>query len=129
VELPSETNVRSPRLLSLSFAPLTVILSADILGSTDQTTAISYITSQISTFNDSLKALNLDKTIPIGTADAGSVYTSTIATGVDEYLANVHPWFGGVNISDAAGWTCALSPFLFPAFPLASFSCFHRALH
>lgn len=20
-------------------------------------------------------------------------------------MANVHPWFGGVNIADAAGWT------------------------
>ncbi|GAA5878213.1 hypothetical protein JCM8547_003158 [Rhodosporidiobolus lusitaniae] len=76
-----------------------------ILGQTDQATAITYINSQVAAFNESLLALNLGKKILVGTADAGSVYTATLAEGIDAYYANVHPWFGGVNIDDAAGWT------------------------
>ncbi|GAA6025557.1 hypothetical protein JCM10207_008897 [Rhodosporidiobolus poonsookiae] len=70
-----------------------------------RSTAISYIQQLIQSFNSSLQSLNLGKHIPVGTADAGSVYTTELATGIDIYLANVHPWFGGVPIDQAAGWT------------------------
>ncbi|GAA5972063.1 hypothetical protein JCM11641_002479 [Rhodosporidiobolus odoratus] len=76
-----------------------------ILDQTNKATAISYITQQVADFNTSLLALNLGKHIPVGTADAGFVYNTTLAEGIDEYLANVHPWFGGVPIDQAAGWT------------------------
>ncbi|BGP17622.1 hypothetical protein JCM10213_001273 [Rhodosporidiobolus nylandii] len=76
-----------------------------ILNAATKATAISYITEQIASFNKSLLALDLGKHIPVGTADAGSEYTATLAAGIDEYLANVHPWFGGVPIDQAAGWT------------------------
>ncbi|UZJ56571.1 hypothetical protein CBS101457_005891 [Exobasidium rhododendri] len=51
-----------------------------------------------------LKGMNLTKTIPVGTADAGSMITTTLAAGSDYVMANVHPWFGGVPIDQAAGW-------------------------
>ncbi|GAA6028679.1 hypothetical protein JCM8097_007343 [Rhodosporidiobolus ruineniae] len=70
-------------------------------------TAVTTIKTQITDFKTNLAALNLGKDIPVGTADAGSIYTTSsgLATGIDFYFANVHPWFGGVNINDAAGWT------------------------
>ncbi|GAA5898552.1 hypothetical protein JCM6882_007813, partial [Rhodosporidiobolus microsporus] len=67
--------------------------------------AITYIKEQIVNFNESLLALNLGKHVPVGTADAGSAYTADLATGIDFFMANVHPWFGGVPIDEAAGWT------------------------
>lgn len=51
-----------------------------------------------------LQGMNLPKTLPVGTADAGSMITTTLATGSDYVMANVHPWFGGVPIDEAAGW-------------------------
>ncbi|CAK9785240.1 unnamed protein product [Cutaneotrichosporon oleaginosum] len=52
-----------------------------------------------------VQALGLSKTLPIGTGDAGSLFSKTLAEGVDFYMANVHPWFGKVPIDQAAGWT------------------------
>jgi exo-beta-1,3-glucanase (GH17 family) len=51
-----------------------------------------------------LAGMNLTKTIPVGTADAGSMITTSLSTGSDYVMANVHPWFGGVPIDQAAGW-------------------------
>lgn len=42
---------------------------------------------------------------PIGTSDLGSKWTSTLASAVDVVMANVHPFFAGVNASYAATWT------------------------
>ena len=44
------------------------------------------------------------KYVPIGTADAGSMITTQLATGADYVMANVHPWFGGLPVDQAAGW-------------------------
>lgn len=52
-----------------------------------------------------LKALNLDKVIPLGTADAGSAVTEELCAGADFVMANVHPWFGSVAVDEAAAWT------------------------
>ncbi len=52
-----------------------------------------------------VKALNLGKSIPLGTSDAGSSASLTLMEGIDFFQANVHPWFGNVSIDDAAAWT------------------------
>ena len=44
-------------------------------------------------------------TMPIGTADAGSMFTATVAVGVDYFMANVHAWFAGTLVQDGPGWT------------------------
>lgn len=67
--------------------------------------AISSITTKVAQFKQDLEALNLPKTLPVGTADAGSMVSTTLTAGVDYFMANVHPWFGGLNINQAAGWT------------------------
>ncbi|CDR88960.1 uncharacterized protein SPSC_06332 [Sporisorium scitamineum] len=42
--------------------------------------------------------------VPVGTADAGSMITTTLAEAVDYVMANVHPWFGGLPVDQAANW-------------------------
>ncbi|KAM0747073.1 glycoside hydrolase [Meredithblackwellia eburnea MCA 4105] len=76
-----------------------------ILNAESQSTAITYIINQVAAFKTQLAALNLAKTLPVGTADAGSVLTATLAKGVDFFMANVHPFFGGVPIAQGAAWT------------------------
>ncbi|EST07370.1 Glycoside hydrolase, family 17 [Kalmanozyma brasiliensis GHG001] len=44
-------------------------------------------------------------TFPVGTADAGSMLTATVAAGVDYFMANVHAWFAGTLVSDGPAWT------------------------
>lgn len=78
-----------------------------ILNSENKATAINFLISQMASFRTQLAALNLPKTLPVGTADAGSAFTNanTLAAGSDFIMANVHPWFGGVPVDQAAGWT------------------------
>ncbi|PWN47378.1 glycoside hydrolase [Violaceomyces palustris] len=44
-------------------------------------------------------------TFPIGTADAGSEFTTAVAQGVDYFMANVHAWFAGTLVQDGPAWT------------------------
>ncbi|CBQ71356.1 conserved hypothetical protein [Sporisorium reilianum SRZ2] len=44
-------------------------------------------------------------TFPVGTADAGSMFTATVAAGVDYFMANVHAWFAGTLVADGPAWT------------------------
>lgn len=60
--------------------------------------------SKIADMRTQLAALNLPKTIPVGTADAGSMITETLSAGCDYVMANVHAWFAGTTVDDAAGW-------------------------
>ncbi|KAF8740088.1 hypothetical protein AX14_008721 [Amanita brunnescens Koide BX004] len=50
-----------------------------------------------------IQGMNLN--IPIGNADAGAYFNNKILAAIDYGMANVHPWFGGVAIDDAAQWT------------------------
>jgi exo-beta-1,3-glucanase (GH17 family) len=38
-------------------------------------------------------------------ADLGDNWTSDMATKVDIVMSNVHPFFAGVDVKDAAAWT------------------------
>lgn len=55
--------------------------------------------------NTTIKGMDLDKHLPIGTSDAGSLMSVTLGEGIDFFMANVHPWFGTVEVEDAAVWT------------------------
>ncbi|PWN47771.1 glycoside hydrolase [Violaceomyces palustris] len=52
-----------------------------------------------------LAGMNLPKTIPVGTADAGSMITTQLSEGADYIFANIHGFFGKVPVEEAAGWT------------------------
>ncbi|PWN91767.1 glycoside hydrolase [Acaromyces ingoldii] len=60
--------------------------------------------SKMADMRTTLKGLNLPKTIPVGTADAGSMVTTSLAQGSDYVMANVHAWFGELPVDQAAGW-------------------------
>lgn len=48
---------------------------------------------------------NLNYNIPVGTSDLGSNWNTVMASQVDVLMANVHPFFAGVKVEDAADWT------------------------
>ncbi|THH32245.1 hypothetical protein EUX98_g1958 [Antrodiella citrinella] len=52
-----------------------------------------------------IASMNLNKTIPVGTSDAGSYFNTEVMEAIDYGMANVHPWFANVSIDQAAGWT------------------------
>ncbi|KAJ1575942.1 hypothetical protein NDA11_003703 [Ustilago hordei] len=67
--------------------------------------SLATLLGHISTVNTTVNALpGLGKYIPIGTADAGSMISTQLASGADYVMANVHPWFGGLPVDQAAGW-------------------------
>ncbi|KAL1405860.1 hypothetical protein Q8F55_007538 [Vanrija albida] len=69
------------------------------------TTAVASLKTRINTVNQTITAMNLKKHIPIGTGDAGSVMSVALANDIEFFMANVHPWFGALPISQAASWT------------------------
>ncbi|KAA1095164.1 hypothetical protein PGT21_036257 [Puccinia graminis f. sp. tritici] len=75
--------------------------ATDPKGVAARTTLLNYIQKT----NQTLKAMKLDKPIPLGTADAGSAVTKELCAGADYVMANVHPWFGHVPVEQSAGWT------------------------
>ncbi|KAL1940239.1 hypothetical protein VTO73DRAFT_9191 [Trametes versicolor] len=60
--------------------------------------------SNITDMRTQVAALNLAKTIPIGTADAGSYFNNEVLEAVDYGMSNIHAWFANVSIDQAAGW-------------------------
>ncbi|KAF1994289.1 glycoside hydrolase family 17 protein [Amniculicola lignicola CBS 123094] len=43
--------------------------------------------------------------LPVATSDLGDNWTKQMATKVDIVMSNVHPFFAGVEVGKAAGWT------------------------
>lgn len=43
--------------------------------------------------------------LPVATSDLGDDWTQDLASKSDYIMANIHPFFGGVNANDAASWT------------------------
>lgn len=44
-------------------------------------------------------------TIPIGTSELGSQWSPYMASNVDVLGANIHPFFGGLDVPEATNWT------------------------
>ncbi|CAK7273477.1 hypothetical protein SEPCBS119000_005676 [Sporothrix epigloea] len=64
-------------------------------------------TSQLSTLLSSVRTnmTALGITLPVATSDLGTVWDAELAEASDYVMANIHPFFGGVNAKDAASWT------------------------
>ncbi|OIW30492.1 glycoside hydrolase [Coniochaeta ligniaria NRRL 30616] len=43
--------------------------------------------------------------LPVATSDLGDKWTAELAQASDYVMANIHPFFGGINAKDAASWT------------------------
>lgn len=98
--------------------------------------SVATLLSKVTEIKTWVTSQNYNKTVPVGTADAGSMITTEMANGADFLMENTHvsgktasnispqqqrkltrpptcslspthlqPWFGGVPIDDAAGWT------------------------
>ncbi|EFW16265.1 hypothetical protein D8B26_006041 [Coccidioides posadasii str. Silveira] len=50
-----------------------------------------------------LKDMNID--LPVTTSDLGDAWTAGLARVVDVVMSNIHPFFGGVPVDEAADWT------------------------
>lgn len=55
------------------------------------TTSVQSILTRVDDVRQQLTTWGLDKTLPVGTSDAGSVMSTQLATGIDFFMANVHP--------------------------------------
>jgi glucan 1,3-beta-glucosidase len=70
------------------------ILDNDVAGTTTSsayTTAVNYLLTQVKSVNTTIQGLSLSKHLPIGTSDAGSLMSTSLATGIEYFMANVHP--------------------------------------
>jgi len=68
-------------------------------------TGAAILIADIKDTRSMLSGLSLSKTLPVGTADAGSYFNNLVLEAVDYGMANVHPWFANVSVNIAAGWT------------------------
>lgn len=66
---------------------------------------VTYLLEKVSEVRTWVESQNYSKNLTIGTADAGSSLTTTMAEGVDVLWSNEHAWFAGTTVADAAGWT------------------------
>lgn len=69
------------------------------------TASVTSILARVDDVRQKQTTWGLDKELPIGTSDAGSVMSTQLATGIDFFMANVHPFFGNQAIQTAAEWT------------------------
>jgi exo-beta-1,3-glucanase (GH17 family) len=78
-----------------------VVIGNEVLFRQDLTLAqlSTYLTDAKS--NMTAKGYNL----PVATSDLGDNWTASLAKVVDVVMSNIHPFFGGVVIDQAAAWT------------------------
>jgi exo-beta-1,3-glucanase (GH17 family) len=69
-----------------------------------QSSAQTTVLNSVASVRQSIAALKLPKTIPIGTSDAGSMLSTALGQGCDYVMANDHPFFSGITIDQAAVW-------------------------
>jgi hypothetical protein len=84
-------------------------------------TGAAILTEKIKDTRDTLAALNVGKTIPVGNSDAGFYFNTRVLEASDfgvkislierfefflpcDQLSNVHAWFANTSIADAAPW-------------------------
>ena len=84
---------------SKSFAG--VIVGNEVLYRKDMDeTKLSGILSDV---KKNFTSLKID--LPVATSDLGDDWTADLATDVDYVMSNIHPFFAGVTVDAAAGWT------------------------
>ena len=78
-----------------------VIVANEILFREQMTTAqLGQLLSSVRT-NMTAKSISL----PVATSDLGDKWDSALASVSDYVMANIHPFFGGINANQAASWT------------------------
>ncbi len=64
---------------------------------------VAQLSTLLETVRTNLTAKSLS--LPVATSDLGDNWTAELAQASDYVMANIHPFFGGVNAKDAASWT------------------------
>ena len=78
-----------------------LIVGNEVLFRKDQTEAnLSSILTGVKT---NLTSMKID--LLVATSDLGTDWTATLAESVDIVMSNIHPFFGGVPVAQAASWT------------------------
>ena len=80
---------------------LGVIVGNEVLFREDLTEA--ELGSILSDVKSNLTAKKID--LPVSTSELGSGFTAALAENVDIVMANIHPFFAGVQAETAASWT------------------------
>ncbi|CAK7226398.1 hypothetical protein SCUCBS95973_006186 [Sporothrix curviconia] len=78
-----------------------VIVANEILFREQMTT--SQLSTLLSSVRTNMTTMNIS--LPVATSDLGTVWDAELAEASDYVMANIHPFFGGVNAKDAASWT------------------------
>jgi exo-beta-1,3-glucanase (GH17 family) len=78
-----------------------VVIGNEVLFRKDLTS--TQLSSFLTQTKSNLTAKGLS--LPVATSDLGDNWTADLATKVDVVMSNIHPFFGGVTIDQAAGWT------------------------
>ncbi|KLJ08416.1 murein transglycosylase [Blastomyces silverae] len=66
-------------------------------------TTITALGNYMQDVKSELKSMGAD--MPVATSDLGDNWTAELARIADAVMANVHPFFAGVTVDQAAGWT------------------------
>ncbi|PGH16271.1 hypothetical protein AJ79_01810 [Helicocarpus griseus UAMH5409] len=66
-------------------------------------TSITSLSKYMQDVKDKLKGMGAE--MPVATSDLGDNWTAELARVADAVMANVHPFFAGVTVAEAAGWT------------------------
>lgn len=83
-----------------------VIVGNEVLysgGFEDKTTAQEKLTTYMDSVRSNLTSKGVK--IPVATSDLGDNWTADLLEASDAVMANVHPFFGGVQVDKAAAWT------------------------
>ena len=78
-----------------------VIVGNEVLFRKDLTE--SALTDVLKEVKSNLTAKNIN--LQVATSDLGTDWTQSLADSVDIVMSNIHPFFGGVAVSDSASWT------------------------
>ncbi|KAH6644085.1 glycoside hydrolase superfamily [Boeremia exigua] len=78
-----------------------IIIGNEVLYREDLT--VAQLLTQITNFRQNITSHKCD--LPVAMADLGDNWTADMATKVDVVMSNVHPFFSGTSVEDAAAWT------------------------
>ena len=78
-----------------------VIVGNEVLFRKDMTE--DQLTQTLTDVKKNLTGQNIN--LPIATSDLGDDWTATLAESVDVVMSNIHPFFAGVTVDNASGWT------------------------
>ena len=78
-----------------------VVIGNEVLYRKDM--SMSQLTDVVTAFKSNLTKLKLD--LPIAIADLGDNWKPEMVKEVDVIMSNVHPYFAGVTVDEAPGWT------------------------